>query len=130
MGMAARLLAAVAVATVAFAQFATSWHETTVQHLVCAEHGELTHVPSIPTGAPTRALRRSGIHPADPETVDTHEHCGFLFAPESSTPSPVVRVAVKFEPPPTVAQTPAAPAPDPGRAFVLASAPKTSPPVA
>ena len=130
MGTAARLLAAVAVAIVGYAQFATSWHETTVQHVVCAEHGELTHVGPIPTSAPTRAPEQAGIQPAKPETVEAHEHCGFVFAPESSTPSPVIRVAVQSEPPPAVPRQPADPAPRPGRAFVLASAPKTSPPVA
>ena len=52
MGVAARLLAAAAVAAVGFAQFATSWHEATVQHVVCAEHGELTHVSSAPCTRP------------------------------------------------------------------------------
>ncbi len=130
MGGAARLLAAVAVAAVGFAQFATSWHELTVRHVVCAEHGELTHVSSVSTRAPAQVLVRTAIQSADLTTAEAHEHCGFVFAPESSTPSPVVRVAVKFEPPPAVAQKPADPAPHPGRAFVLASAPKTSPPAA
>lgn len=128
MGRAVRLLAVTLIAAVGFAQFSTSWHEATVQHVVCAEHGELTHVSSIASRAPARALGRAAIQAGDVEIADAHEHCGFVFAPASSPPSPVVRVAAKFEPPPIVAEKPGAPAPHPGRAFVLASAPKTSPP--
>lgn len=130
MGMAARVLAVAVVVAVGFAQFSTSWHEATVQHVICAEHGELTHVSRVDTGAPVQALGRAAIKGADLEMADAHEHCGFVFAPASSPPSPIVRVAVKFEPPAAVRETRAAPAPHPGRAFVLASAPKTSPPTA
>jgi hypothetical protein len=130
MGVAARLLAVAVVAAVGFAQFSTSWHEVTVQHVVCAEHGELTHVSSIASRGPVRALGRAAIQAADLELADAHEHCGFVFAPASSPPSSIVRVAARFEPPPVVAETRGAPAPHPGRAFVLASAPKTSPPIA
>jgi hypothetical protein len=42
----------------------------------------------------------------------------------------VVRAVVRYSPPPMIAREVREPAPAPGRAFVLASAPKTSPPSA
>jgi len=41
---ATRLLAFALIATMSFGPIASSWHELTVRHVVCAEHGELTHV--------------------------------------------------------------------------------------
>lgn len=129
-GVAIRLLAVTAVAAVGFAQFSTSWHEATVQHVRCAEHGELTHASTISNHGQTPSSRRGTIRSSDESTLEAHDHCGFTFALQGSSQPPVVRVAVKFEPPPAAVQRPAAPAPRPGRAFVLASAPKTSPPSA
>jgi hypothetical protein len=126
--VAIRLLAATAIATIAFAQFATSWHEATVQHVRCAEHGELTHVSMVSNGGPPPSIRRSAVQSSDDSTLEAHEHCGFVFALHGSNQPPVVRVAVRFEPPQAAVQRRADPAPRPGRAFVLASAPKTSPP--
>jgi hypothetical protein len=115
---------------VGFAQFSTSWHEATVQHVRCAEHGELTHVSSLPSDGPNQTSTGNAIRSAGLGTLDVHEHCGFVFAVQGSTSAPFVRIAVTFAPPPVVARQPANPAPRPGRAFVLASAPKTSPPAA
>ena len=131
---AARLLAVLAVVAVGFGQLSTSWHEATVHHVRCAEHGELTHVRSASgqsrAAQPTEAFDGNALRSGDVELADAHEHCGFLFAVEGSAPSPLVRVAVAFQPPPEVARQLAPPAPNRGRAHVLASAPKTSPPAA
>jgi hypothetical protein len=75
-------------------------------------------------------LRRGTIQSSDQSPLEAHEHCGFVFALQGSTQPPVIRVAVSFQPPAAVPQPAADPAPRPGRAFVLASAPKTSPPSA
>ena len=128
--IAARLLAAASIAAVGFAQFSASWHEMTVQHVRCAEHGELTHIASIAHHAPVPTPRRDTIESADVGAIDGHDHCGFVFALRNAAPARVVRVAVRFAPPPAVVEQPAAPVPSTGRAFVLASAPKTSPPSA
>ncbi len=130
MGVAARLFAAAAVVLVGFAQFSESWHEMTVRHVLCAEHGELMHVASQSHRGPVQALRHDVIESANTETVEAHEHCGFVFSLQSSAPSPIIRVAVRYEPPRAATHRPADPALPPGRAFVLASAPKTSPPAA
>jgi hypothetical protein len=128
--LAARLLAAAAVLTFGLGQFVASWHEATVQHVRCAEHGELTHV-SLSHHAPSPTLRRNTIDSSEFGTIDGHEHCGFVFARRDTAPTKLVRVAVRFTPPPAVAQQPVDPLPSIGRrAFVLASAPKTSPPSA
>jgi hypothetical protein len=124
------LLAAASIAAVGFAQFSASWHEMTVQHVRCAEHGELTHIASIAHHAPVPTPRRDTIESADVGAIDGHDHCGFVFALRNAAPARVVRVAVRFAPPPAVVEQPAAPVPSTGRAFVLASAPKTSPPSA
>jgi hypothetical protein len=129
-GVAARLLAVAAVASLAFAQFSASWHEATVQHVRCAEHGELTHVSPVSSLRRVSISRGNTVESSDVETVEAHDHCGFVFAVQGSAPAPVLRVAVRFAPPPVIAQQPADPAPRPGRTFVLASAPKTSPPSA
>jgi hypothetical protein len=122
------LLAAASIAAIGFAQFSASWHEMTVQHVRCAEHGELTHVASISYDASAPTPRRDTIESADLGTIDGHDHCGFLFSLRNAAPTAIVRVAVKFAPPPTVVKQPAARVQSTGRAFVLASAPKTSPP--
>lgn len=123
---------AASIAAIGFAQFSASWHEITVQHVRCAEHGELTHVASMSHigVAPAPTARRNTIESADLGTIDGHDHCGFVFALRNAAPTTVVRIAVKFSSPPAVVQQPAAPIPGTGRAFVLASAPKTSPPAA
>lgn len=128
--LAARLLAAVSIAAIGFAQFSASWHEMTVQHVRCAEHGELTHIASLSHRAPAPTPRRDTIESADAGAIDGHDHCGFVFALRNAAPTTFVRVAVRFAPPPAVVERPAVPVPSTGRAFVLASAPKTSPPSA
>ena len=128
------LLAIAAVVAVGFGQLSTSWHEATVQHVRCAEHGELTHVRSAPdhdvAAQMVETLHRDAVRSAALETVDAHDHCGFLFAIKGGAPAPLVRVAVGFQPPPEVARHVAPPVESRGRAGVLASAPKTSPPSA
>ena len=130
-GSTARLLALAAIVATGFAQFSTSWHEASVQHVRCAEHGEMTHVEVVANPVPSPLSRHNVVGASDPiGPAGGHDHCGFVFAVQGGAQIPVVRVAIKLAPPPLVASRPVEPAPLPGRAFVLASAPKTSPPSA
>jgi hypothetical protein len=129
---AAKSLAVVVIAAATLAQFWELSHEVTVRHFRCAEHGELTHVAPMaldpsPSGArrPGDALRAQVV-----ETVDAHEHCAPIFSVEGSGCAPVVRAAARCTPPPSVMRAAPVVATFIGRAFVLASAPKTSPPSA
>jgi hypothetical protein len=130
---AARLISVVLAAVVVAAPVASALHELTVAHVTCAEHGELTHV-AIAHGSGVAAVRGLATVEADtPEsgTTDAHDHCSLGSAVRSGVCSPFARTAaVRYEPPAAVSRTKRVRAPAPGRAFVLASAPKTSPPSA
>jgi hypothetical protein len=131
---AARTFTVAVMAAAIFAQLLSLSHEMTVRHFRCAEHGELTHVASVALTDAPAAAETGRAHPAarapEREAGDVHEHCGVAFTVEGSscTPSPGGAVGT--------VQAPAAARPAPslaaptGRAFVLASAPKTSPPLA
>lgn len=129
---AAKSLAVVVMAAATLAQFFALSHEVTVRHFRCAEHGELTHVAGMAIDAPPNGPRREGaaIGGQAADTADAHEHCATAFTVESGSAPPIVRVPVRFTPPPSVSRAAAIVAPRLGRAFVLASAPKTSPPSA
>jgi hypothetical protein len=114
------------------AQLLSISHEMTVRHFRCAEHGELTHVAAM-VAAPAEALSQptnDAFRTRDAETGDAHEHCGVAFTIEGSSCTPSTGGTSSVVPPPPV------PRPAPStvswreRAFVLASAPKTSPPSA
>jgi hypothetical protein len=110
------------------AQFFALAHEMTVRHFRCAEHGELTHVAAtsvespLPMRGPTDALRRGEL-----DAPDAHEHCAAAFTIQGGSSLPVAGEAARVAPPPQDRRTPVLP-PARSRAFVLASAPKTSPP--
>jgi hypothetical protein len=127
---AAQLLAVALVATIASAPIASSWHELTVQHVRCAEHGELTHVSTTRGLAVTEARPFSSLRGVDLEAVDAHEHCASGCIVRKKLDVSVVLTPVRWAPPPSIARETRDLAPRPGRACVLASAPKTSPPSA
>jgi hypothetical protein len=130
-GIGLRVFAATLIAAVGFAQFSASWHEAGVRHVRCAEHGEMTHVTvSAEYQAPAARDLANGdaLLGSEAASAASHEHCGVVFSLRASTPSRVLRLAVRFSPPPVVLKRAGAPAPRPGRSCVLASAPKTSPP--
>jgi hypothetical protein len=114
------------------AQLLAISHEMTVRHFRCAEHGELTHVAAM-TAAPSEpAAQRTNdaFRARDTEATDAHEHCGVTFTVEGNSCTPSIG-SVTSAAPPVVAPRPAPSAISwRGRAFVLASAPKTSPPSA
>ena len=120
----------------AFAAFAVVWgqlfalsHEITVRHVPCAEHGELTHLATV-----------SGAEPVEPSAVDAlgsqeaapksaHEHCATALTLRVSVTSKRPPIGLPSVPPPPIFSLPSG-APPRDRAFLLASAPKTSPPSA
>jgi hypothetical protein len=91
-----------------FAQLLSISHEMTVRHFRCAEHGELTHVAAMVASAAELSTQRTSdaFRAGETQAADGHEHCGVAFTVEGSSCAPG------------------------GRAGVLASAPKTSPPSA
>jgi hypothetical protein len=119
------------VAAVAGQFFAVS-HEAAVRHFRCAEHGELTHVASVAIDgsqvAPSQ--RPSAVSSQNALVGDGHEHCAVAFTVRDGAPAPVVRAVAHYAPPPSVVRVIHTAIRQPGRAFVLASAPKTSPPSA
>jgi hypothetical protein len=129
-GSAARLFTAALIVAIGFAQFSASWHEASVRHAQCAEHGEAIDVGVVSNLGPSRTSNDTGMEGADRGEVASHDHCSVILALRASTRAQLVRLAARFEPPPVVVRPASAPAPRPGRAFVLASAPKTSPPSA
>ena len=110
------------------AQFFALAHEMTVRHFRCAEHGELTHVAAtsvespLPMRGPTDALRRGEF-----DAPDRHEHCAAAFTIQGGSSLPVAGDAAHLAPSPQDRRPPVLP-PARSRAFVLANAPKTSPP--
>ena len=126
----ARLFAAVLSAALGFAQFSSAWHEATVRHVRCAEHGELTDVAAASPQATVPANARATIESSAGVTSAGHDHCSLVVAFRRNADVQVVRVAKHFETL-SLALRPASDlAPRPGRAFILACAPKTSPPAA
>jgi len=129
---AARTFTVAVMAAAIFAQLLSLSHEMTVRHFRCAEHGELTHVAFIAgeatSGATARTTAAVGV--PERELAGAHEHCGVAFTVEGSSCTPSAGDAIG-----KVAAAPAAHLTSTlvvplGRAGVLASAPKTSPPSA
>jgi hypothetical protein len=128
-GATALLSLAMAVVVVA-APVSSAWHELTVQHVRCAEHGELTHVATThgSTDGPSSELATVQAQESGTEGTEGHDHCSLGRVVRSGVPSSLVRTAVRYVPPAADTRTAPALPRCPGRAFVLASAPKTSPP--
>lgn len=133
-GAAGRLFATALIVAVGFAQFSASWHEASVRHVRCTEHGEAIDVGIVSDLGTSPARHRatgSGLEGADSSAESTsHDHCSVLLAFRGNARAHLVRLATRFVPPPVVVRPASEPARRPGRAFVLACAPKTSPPSA
>ncbi len=129
---AAKSLTVAVMAAAMAAQLLSISHEMTVRHFRCAEHGELTHVAALTAPAAELPAPRANdaFRAGDAEAADAHEHCGVTFTVEGSSCTPSMGSVTSAAPPA------AAPRPAPSavswheRSFVLASAPKTSPPSA
>ena len=112
-----------------FGQFFALSHEITVRHFRCAEHGELTHVPLATAAAPRGASDVTVVRGAETEPSDAHDHCLTAFRLQTGVTSSVLWTTVQAVPPPAPVWRENA-APPRERAFLLATAPKTSPPSA
>jgi len=131
--VAARLFSAVLIAALGFAQFLASWHEGSFRHVQCSEHGEAIEVGVVARQATSVTHHRAAspeIQSADSTETTEHDHCSVVLAFRGSTKDRVVRESTRFALPPVVVPSTGEPAPQPGRAIVLAGAPKTSPPAA
>jgi hypothetical protein len=124
-------LSLLALLAVTGAQLSAAWHEMTVRHVVCADHGEMTHVRIGSAPAANASAPSGGAGAQNPATSEGHEHCALALIVRGNTPAPARATVARALPPPTVV-APRAPMSvlRPGRTFVLASAPKTSPPAA
>ena len=130
LSVAAKSFTVALMAVSTLAQFFALSHEVTVRHVRCAEHGEMTHVAPLSVDLPAEPPGLTdAFRSPDADTVDGHEHCSSVFTVESASFAPVVRVPVRHRPP-VVSQAVPVAVPRPVRTFVLASAPKTSPPSA
>jgi hypothetical protein len=102
-------------------------HEATVPHFRCAEHGDLTHVAITGTEAAlSPSADRLGSNQA--QASEGHEHCAAAFTVRAGARPVVGRTLVRYAPPPIVRGATKSTVGLRGRLFVLASAPKTSPP--
>jgi hypothetical protein len=132
-GVAARLFVAALIVAVGFAQFSASWHEASVRHVQCAEHGEAIEIGIVSDLGPSPTRHRAastGMEGADNTETTSHDHCSLVLAFRASARDQVLRQFTRFVPPTVVVRPASEPARRPGRTFVLASAPKTSPPTA
>jgi len=127
-------LAVLAAVLPVLASLSFARHETTVQHVRCAEHGELTHVasaaeaPAAARASSARSATNSGAAgPLEVRSAAAHEHCAELSDCLGTEASCAHRTAVRVPLAPPQARD-VAPAPHFSRALLLAAAPKTSPP--
>ncbi len=124
---AGRALALVAAAAAVLGQFFALSHEIAVRHARCAEHGEVTHVRLAGVVAQLEPSPTSGLGAQEGEPLPGHEHCATALTLHSATGTRVYRHATHSPPASTPIPLWNAP-PGRDRAFLLASAPKTSPP--
>ena len=128
---AARSLTVAVMAAAMVAQLLSISHEMTVRHFRCAEHGELTHVAALAISAADLPAQRASdaLRTGNAQATDTHEHCGVTFTVQGASCTSIGVASGAVPPPPALRPAPSSVSWR-GRAFVLASAPKTSPPTA
>jgi hypothetical protein len=101
-------------------------HEATERHVLCAEHGELTHVRSAPVSSTDPD--RNDVVNAWPEVAPGHDHCGFVARVSRRQAGRSILV-VNSAPEPRPRPQPApAPIVRPQTELILLSAPKIAPP--
>jgi hypothetical protein len=113
------------------AQLLAVAHEATERHVICAEHGELSHLrPSAgPLSLEGGRTRSRAVADAALTESAVHEHCAFLLSARGVRGKPILLVASAPEPalPPTPRAAPIVAAP---AERILLSAPKIAPPAA
>jgi hypothetical protein len=114
------------------AQLLAVAHEATERHVICAEHGELSHLrpsagPAGPLSLEGKRARSRAVADAALTESAAHEHCAFLLSARRERGKPILLVAPAPEPalPPTPRAAPIIAAP---AERILLSAPKIAPP--
>ena len=124
-----RLLAAALAGVLVIAHTAAVWHEVSVRHVVCAEHGEVVDeaMPAATDGhAPDHHARLDDRAPAR-DHAPGHAHCGFAALAHGTATAPPAIVAGEAIATARLAPF-VPPAPPPPAIAALHLAPKTSPP--
>jgi hypothetical protein len=107
-------------------QLLSAAHKAGEVHVRCAEHGEVSHIPTgmVADFAPSQGPSAVPVAQAGQAG---HDHCGFAACFQRRQPEPILLVAAAPEPAP-----PSAPAPAPVLKSqtdrILLSAPKIAPP--
>lgn len=101
-------------------------HEATERHVLCAEHGELTHVRVGLAWSPARS--HGDALDAQAEAAPGHDHCGFVAHLTRQQLRPILLVSAAPEPAPRLHPAPP-PVVPPEAELILLSAPKIAPPV-
>jgi hypothetical protein len=109
------------------AQLLAVSHEAAVRHFRCAEHGDLTHV-AIGGGEAALSPSADRIGSNGAQATSGHEHCAAAFTVRDGARPVVLKTLLRWSPPTAVPSATRSTLARPGRSFVLASAPKTSPP--
>lgn len=126
----ARLLSGLLMVATGALPFFASWHEASVQHVACAEHGELVHVSSPHDHEDTHTRDTASLQSEENSSPsDEHQHCDIAFVVQGRAGGPQVPASIRFSPPSVMPPPVDVRSAWPGRESVLASAPKTSPPI-
>ena len=126
---ASRAMAVVASLVAVLGQFFALYHEISIRHVRCAEHGELTEVATAHGWSAGNAADLSVLRAEQAQAAEGHDHCSTACVLKTGAKSPVTRISV-LPAAPLGKLLPVGVAPARNRALLLAAAPKTSPPSA
>jgi hypothetical protein len=126
---ASRVMAVMASLVAVLGQFFALHHEISIQHVRCAEHGELTDVAAAHGWSAGSAADLSVLRNEEAQAAGGHDHCSTACVLKTGAKSPVTRISFLLVAP-LVRLLPAGVVPAGNRALLLAAAPKTSPPSA
>jgi hypothetical protein len=125
-----RVLVIALIALVASRSVASSQHELTVRHVRCAEHDELTHVQAAEGAALEPRCESASVVGANAGTRVLHDHCWEGFIARGRLLVSHLFEVTRLPATPSIGGVMSAVAIVEGQSFLLASAPKTSPPSA
>jgi hypothetical protein len=124
-GRFSRLVALFVSALCLTGQLLAAAHEATERHILCAEHGEVTHLRVTPASSADPG-GNDGVK-AQPEADAGHDHCGILARLVRRQAGPILLVSSAPEPAPRPQPAPA-PVVPPETELILLNAPKIAPP--
>lgn len=126
-GRVSRALAIVVFGLCSAGQLLSVAHESTERHVRCAEHGEVTHVPTDLASQPVAPQSDSPALRGARGAEAGHDHCDFVACFQRRRPEPILLVRAAPEPAPPCAPAPA-PVLESQTERILLSAPKIAPP--